>query len=509
MVKLRALKLPRARTRGPVSAPSDESKPEIELRLGVHDSSRVEWAASVPMPETGEREYQIEFTLEIPAHLYSPHNVWDHKQTFTRLQSPSEAGELHVDRVDLDELRRDTLGVAHRLSTLRHTFERTCAGAAAQLTAALHPSLEDNLIGVVTQAVDLVAELRRALDEPAQDGPEPAKPELEREWMLADEFLSHRLLDLLGAAQKNLDEVLLGDGSRLRELDAQWVDDLRILVADSLGQELVHRRQRGYVIPRAESPSELSRFVERGSMLKKHFQDVLYLDVDAYMVDYRLRNWTGIVAASLAAAFWMGFTLLPIGQGTKAGIGVGTFAVVFAASYALKDRIKELTRGWLAGRLVRLYGQRAVTLRLPTRVDTRRAVVLEARETFNCVQQIAEDVLNRNVGRTQRVMMLTFRMRTSLRSSALLQSKQIRSIKHVFRYDLDPIFSRLDNAVKPVPVLDEATRRVRFVEAPKEYRVPVCVIARPSEKGLRETRMAGVLVLSKRGIDRLEPVPVE
>ena len=501
MVKLRAF---RPGFRQPPKPATDE----IELRLGVHDSSRVEWAAIVGLPPEGEREYEVEFKIRIPAHLYSPHNVWDQKQTFTRLQSPTEEGELRIERVDLDELRRDTLGVAHRLKQLREKFDRSCSGAAAQLTAAIHPTLETTLTESVTQAVAVVAEMRQALDRPPSENSMPnILPEVRKEWGLADEFLSHRLLDLLGGAQRNIDEVLLGPKSRMREIETPWVEELRCLIAEALAEELVHRRKRGWLVPGASSPAELSRFVERASMLKKHFQDVLYLDVEAYMVDYKLRNWTGIVAASLAAAFWLSFTLLPIGPGARAGISLGTFAVLFAVSYALKDRIKELTRAWLAGRLTRLYGQRMVKLRLPPRVDTKRSVLLEARETFDCVAETADDLLNSNIGRTQKSMVLTFRMKVGLRSSDVLKGKQIRSIKHVFRYDLDPIFSRLDNAVKPVPVLDEKSRRVLFVEAPKEYRVPVILIAR--QAGQPERHTSGTLVLSKRGIERLEPAETE
>ena len=96
-----------------------------------------------------------------------------------------------------------------------------------------------------------------------------------------------------------------------------------------------------------------------------------------------MRNYTGVVAAALAAFMWLSFTLLPIGSGTRAGLGVGTFAVMFALAYAIKDRIKELTRGWITGRLMRLYGQRMVTLKLPQRIDAARRVLLETRETFD------------------------------------------------------------------------------------------------------------------------------
>ena len=73
----------------------------------------------------------------------------------------------------------------------------------------------------------------------------------------------------------------------------------------------MHRRGHGYITPHADGHAELAAFLERASRLKKHFQDVLYLDVEAYFVDSRVRNYTGVVAACLAAFMWLSFTLLP------------------------------------------------------------------------------------------------------------------------------------------------------------------------------------------------------
>src|SRR5438132_7434331 len=117
----------------------------IGLRLGVHDSTRVEWNASIDLPSEGTRRYEIEFSIEVPANIYSAHNVWDHKQSFTRLQSPTEEGELRIDRAHLDELRRDTLGVAHRLKQGRTEFERVCTAATTQVNEELQPDLVKRL----------------------------------------------------------------------------------------------------------------------------------------------------------------------------------------------------------------------------------------------------------------------------------------------------------------------------------------------------------------------------
>ncbi|HEX9105156.1 MAG TPA: hypothetical protein VF997_23255, partial [Polyangia bacterium] len=234
-----------------------------------------------------------------------------------------------------------------------------------------------------------------------------------------------------------------------------------------------------------------------------------YLDVEAWFVDSRVRNYTGVVAASLAAFMWLSFTLLPIGPGTRAGIGVGTFAVVFALAYAIKDRIKELTRGWITGRLMRLYGQRMVTLKLPARIDTTRPVLLETRETFDvdseslaAVNDLREVHAAADIGAPKRVVQLKFRMRAVLHASATLERAHIYSIKHIFRYDLSPIFSRLDNAVKQVPVLD-GQRRVRFADAPRQYRFPARIVFTPVGGDAIEHN--AYIVASKRGIERIEP----
>ena len=271
----------------------------------------------------------------------------------------------------------------------------------------------------------------------------------------------------------------------------------------------MHRRGKGYITPHADGHAELAAFLERASRLKKHFQDVLYLDVEAWFVDSRVRNYTGVVAASLAAFMWLSFTLMPFGQGARAGIGVGTFAVVFALAYAVKDRIKELTRSWMTGRLMRLYGQRMVRLKLPARIDPARRVLLETRETFDvdsepfAVNDLREvHAAAEQIGAPKRVVQLKFRMRATLQASASLGRAHIHSIKHIFRYDLSPIFSRLDNAVKQVPVLD-SNRRVRFADAPRQYRFPAKIVFQPVDGETIEHN--AYIIASKRGIERIEP----
>jgi hypothetical protein len=456
----------------------------IRLWLGVHDLSRLEWTAGVPLPATGERRYQVEFSVDIPANTFSPHETWEHLQIFTRLQSPAEEGPVEIERGDIEELRRGALGIAHRLKMLRNRVERGDAGGPDDL-ARLAAALDE----IVLAATALVHEVRRQLDTPGD-----VALEIAQECRLADELISHHFIEMLAACQRGLD--LAPDASDLAPL--------RRRLGEALHDELQYRRERGWVTPRADDRDQLSAFLDRASRLKKHFQDVLFLEASSYFVDRRSRNWVGVVAAALAATVWLSFTLLPIGQGTRAGIGLFTFAIAFAVAYAVKDRIKELTRLWITGRLTRLYGQRVVSLRLPARLDAARRIVCETHETFDVDSDAVELEAAGALGRPRRVVRLCFRMRAQLAAAPPLQALHIDSVKHIFRYDLSPIFARLDDAVKPVPVLTvaEGERRVRFCDAPREYRFAARVAYSAGAAGGAHDV---VIVVTKRGIERIEP----
>ncbi|MBL9110189.1 MAG: hypothetical protein JNM74_12985, partial [Myxococcales bacterium] len=96
---------------------------------------------------------------------------------------------------------------------------------------------------------------------------------------------------------------------------------------------------------------------------------------------------------------------------------------------------------------------------------------------------------------------IVYKSRGTVRPQRELLSSGVRRVKHVFRYDLSPFFGRLDDATKPVPVLCPETRKVRFIDAPKAYRLPFEVRV---TCGARTTVEETVLVVHKRGLDRVE-----
>ena len=176
-------------------------------------------------------------------------------------------------------------------------------------------------------------------------------------------------------------------------------------------------------------------------------------------------------------------------------------ATLAGVVYATKDRIKEIGRQWISGNVHRFYAQRVARWRAPARRLPGRDVVVSARESFNQTVTSRPDPLNPASKATITSTVVRYKHRGQVIAHPALVASGVTRIKHIFRYDLSPLFARLDDAVKQVPVLDATTRRVCFIDAPRRYRVPVRL--RVSCAG--ETQdLQSTLVLHKHGLDRLE-----
>ena len=469
----------------------------IDIRLEVHDASRFEWTVAIPLPEKNDAEYELVAELEVPANVFAQHVPWERLQSWTRLDRPTGAlapGEA----VTTDELRRVAIGVAQRISRGGDRFARECRLAASltNLTRHTHaassePSLA-RLRKILSDVCRRVVDARRSLDS-AESGA------LTRERPLVDEYLSVRILEMLTASDKTLS--LVENSEAGIELGKPLVE-LRATLNDAMLQELSHRNDSGYIKAAADSVTSVDAYVARASRLKKHFQEVLFLEPEIVEVAKRANHWGAAIAALTASTWAFGVQLLLL-RGTlmeaTVGSGLAVAAVAAGVVYATKDRLKEIGRNWISGKLQRIYAQRVARWRAPARMMPGRDVIVTARESFDQKLVQRPDPLNPDSGVGVPVTIIRFTHRGTVASSKVLSENGISRIKHVFRYDLSALLPRLDDAVKRIPVLENGV--VRFAEAHKTYRVPVSVSV--IGQGASVQRNA-CLILQKRGLERLE-----
>jgi hypothetical protein len=473
---------------------------DVDVRLDVHDASRLEWSVTVALPDRGTSEYSIDFELEIPANVFVLHAPWDQLQSWTRLDGPADSprpGETP----DIDALRRGAVSFAHRLARASEGFARHCRLAGAVSATAFTPeTLEDGLELWLGFAAATAGEAReRLVSGGKRDGADIA-----RERRLVDEYVSVRLLEVLASAERAI--------AALRESNSPRVDDFEAplarvesRLAETLECEVAHRDEAGYLHPNPRSAASLESYIERASRLKKHFQEVLFLEPERFKVAERLHNWVAgfvaIVASTWAFVFQVALMNRTPTNASKVGSGLIMLAVVAGLVYAVKDRIKELGRNWISGNVHRFYAQRVARWRAPAKRLPRRDVVVHARESFDQSVVRRPDPLNPLSEGTTTATVVRYTHRGTLHGNGALAASGVKRVKHIFRYDLSPIFARLDDPVKQVPVLDCATRRVTFTAAPRCYRVPVRLVARFGEQSIEER---ATLVLHKRGLERLE-----
>jgi hypothetical protein len=470
---------------------------DVDLRVDVHDASRIEWTVVVPLPERRGLAYSIDVKLEIPANVFARHIAWDQLQSWARLDGAGGVVDPS-DHVTIDALRRGTMAFAHRLSRALDGFARHCRLAGAVSASTPLRDLIDHLDVWLAVATTTTSNARAQLVTPSKDD----TAELQRERQLVDEYISVRFLEALAGAERSL--AALRESRHVRR-HARTIAAAEAKVARALSAEIVHRQTRGYLCAEPSSPSALEHYLDRASQLKKHFQEVFFLEAQTYKVAERIHHWVAAFVALVASTWAFVWQMALMNQrpttGSQVGSGIILLATIAGVVYAGKDRIKEIGRNWISGNVHRFYAQRVARWRAPARRLPGRDVVVSARESFDQTVTSRPDPLNpaSSAAVASTVVHYTHRGRV-LPQPALLASGVTR-VKHIFRYDLSPLFARLDDAVKKVPVVDGRTKRVCFIDAPRRYRVPVRLQV---ECGSESRVVQAVLVLHKQGLDRLE-----
>jgi uncharacterized membrane protein len=465
-----------------------------DLRLEIHDASRVEWCIAVPLADDRSRKYALSITFDIPANVFARHSPWDQLQSWARLDGPDARVDAGA-KTTIDSLRRATVSFAHRLARIADGFTRHCRLAAE--TAACESDVVDGILLWLSAASAATAEARERLVAPnGADAPDVA-----RERKLIDEFLSVRLLEMLGTAERALEA--LASSPHACALEKALVDG-EVRVADALEGEIAHREASGFLRVDSASPAALEQYLERASRLKKHFQEVLFLDSETYQVAERLHHWVAGAAALVASTWALAWQLALANRssvGSTVGSGLVILALVGGLVYVAKDRIKEMGRAWISGNVHRFYAQRVARWRAPLRRNAKREIVVDARESFDQTVRTLPDPLNPESGAAVATTLVRFSHRGRVAARSKIADDDVRRVKHIFRYDLSPLFARLDDAVKRVPVLDPATHRVRMLDAPRTYRVPVAIRVECDSKA---QELYAVLVMNKRGLERLD-----
>lgn len=446
------------------------------LDVSIHDSTRIQWVVSAPLAEGGQRRaYDIDFTVDVPEHLWARHEPWQAFHVRTRLQAPHRAVRATRARSVIDDIRHEALRGGRRVKRLERRVE-----AIAKRGDDPCPGLE--------RLIDDVGQRRAGILLTGEGAPEAVATEAR----LAAEYLSVELLTAFARLRESLPDT--PDCPAVRAL------------SQAIAHERTYRRAQGWPTPRGEGRKGLDRWLRRRSALKKHFHQLLWLDANEYHPDDRLGHWIAALVAIIASTWAFSWHVAYMNQLITGGMSLVSMVMAGAIAgvlYAVKDRIKEVGRRWLSRRVRDGIADKIVHLHLQKRVDSRRGRLLTSRETVRAERTARPDPLNPALGNIVGVMALTVALRLDQHGLDVPGDWGVGGVKHVMRYDLSALLPRLDHGRRDVPIT-RSDGRVHMASVRKLYGFQVCANLR-DETGAIVISRRGELLVDRGGLRRFRP----
>jgi hypothetical protein len=469
---------------------------ERSVRVGIHDATRFQWTVCVPLPARGRSAYSIEVELEVPTNAVVRGSPWEQLQTFTRLDEAHRPAMSESPTIDV--LRRGAVSLQRMLARAASGFRRHVAMSARSEAEDAEGDPYGFLVVWLEAALYAVSEARQRLTQRAVG--DSAQVACER--ALVDEYASVALLEMLAEASAAVSDP--PDGGPAPAALAHALARVRARVDQAIADEIAHRRASGFFTLSEPSPSALDAYVARGARLKKHFEEVLFLDRESYQLDERVQQWMTSLAALFAGGSYFLLQLVLIGEQPSSAVKLGSrllaIVVLAGACYMARDRLKDVARAWLTGKVHRFHAQRVSRYRLPVRMLATRDVVIRTREWCNQSTQSQPDILNPEAGATLARTRIRYLLKGVVMHRDPLDGAGVSRVRHIFRYDVSPLLPRLADDVRRVPFVGE-DGAVQFAEAPRRYQIPVSVRL---EHGGETHEERATVVLEKRGITRLD-----
>jgi hypothetical protein len=442
-----------------VRRPEDQRRIERpKLTVKLHDAARIEWIATVPLPRVGERRrYRVVLDATVNDSLWTAHKPWEHFSIRSRLDSPKLDHDLDIS-ADIDSVRRHAQAVVHDIKEATGVLRR-------RAMAIRRPSgrAEQELCALLETRLDRI---HFALSE--LDALNHADVAVAHEVRLAYDYGSTQVLAMVTRLRREepSPRVPLAHGDGL----------FALALRDVVNNEQARRLHMGFAVPVHGDEERLQAFLDRSALLKRHFQQVLYLDAKAYMVDERYGNVAAVFAAVLASSWyfvWQMYYLNAAMSSSQTTVSLLMAGGVAGLLYAVKDRIKELARRAAASWLKNKWADRFVSLRLQERMSSNVEEVAVVRETIRVQPDRHSDPLNPELGATRKVVRLELDERFESRGLLHVEQLGIRALKHVFRYDFSELVRHVDDQPKRVPIVNGG--EVTLIGVRRRYLVPIRV----------------------------------
>lgn len=329
-----------------------------------------------------------------------------------------------------------------------------------------------------------------------------------------DEYIVQNLLDFTLNVDRLLYDIRLGESA-----EVPWKKMLRIGLR---GLRIYAKRQSYQWVDEVSSELELERYFYHRGTLKRQVWSALYLDTRTKPL-FKIQRQVGAMIAAGAAGAWAVFADITIrmrsGMGTQGfdSLGFSTFLIItaFTMAYILKDRIKELGRGYFKGglfgnlpdnssKIIYQANSRRKSLDIGTHEE--KVSYFDPQALPEDLSAILKEVAHERWDQEPHAI-ICYRKRVDLRGKKVRSLKhKIRAIYTFFRLNVSHFLSPLD---LPYEELLVSTRNLETSSRvfPKVYHIDLVIkitarVAQQEKSQFQYWR----LVINKGGIKRIDEV---
>ncbi|MDA3865489.1 MAG: hypothetical protein PF489_01935 [Salinivirgaceae bacterium] len=297
-------------------------------------------------------------------------------------------------------------------------------------------------VNYIQEIVDRFRKLRRLINTPT------VQKKLMNYYLLSDEFMSNLIeqntFKLLNSLEKNF--------------HTEYKSTKHLLIG-LIKSERSYKKSKGYLVVKKESPDNNSEVIYRWGVLKKYFESRLYLESRKRKDGVFFEQMLYSVAAGLAMVF---ATVIAFAVQSKYGNFSIPLFIALVISYMFKDRIKELMRFYLAGKLKNRLFDHKTTIRV------KENKIGWSKESFDF---LPEDKVSKSVLKLRNRSQIMEIEQESANEQILLYRKNMRinrqklnkNYKHyeitgvndIIRFNVSRFIKNMDNPEVPAYVLSD------------------------------------------------------
>lgn len=404
----------------------------------------------------------IPYSLDINRYTYNKNQFYSDLKTNIRLttpvyllrdiaegeNSPFKFLEESFKQLSINPIRKNRDGYEYQLKMFHSILKSSLRN---EIQHIINNQIEEDRQYLITsyvhyilKIVDRYRKLRRLINTPT------VQKELMNYYLLSDEFISNLVEQNTFQLLNNLE----------KKYHIEYKKTKHQLI-DLIKSERSYKKDKGYSVVKKESQDNNSEVIYRWGVLKKYFESRLFLESRKRKDGVFFEQMLYSLAAGLAMIF---ATVVAFTVQSKYGNFSIPLFIALVISYMFKDRIKELMRFYLAGKLkTRLFDHK-------TTIKVKNNKIGWCKESFDFVPEnkISKRVLKlRNRSQIMEVeqksaneQIILYRkyMRINrYRLNKNYKHYEITGVNDIIRFNVSRFIKNMDNPKIPAYVLKDKT----------------------------------------------------